>query len=45
MFEKHVHLANQRSKRLKNKFKVHLGESRSLNFPDDFAKMIMKIWK
>ena len=39
--EKHVHLANQRSKRLKNKFKVHLGESRSLNFPDNFADLII----
>ncbi|MFV1449199.1 class I SAM-dependent methyltransferase [Maribacter sp. HS] len=39
--EKHVHLANQRSKRLKNKFKVQLGESRSLNFPDNFADLII----
>ncbi|WP_439490644.1 class I SAM-dependent methyltransferase [Algoriphagus sp.] len=38
---KHIELAQNRSKKLKNRFSVHLGESRNLEFPDNFADLIV----
>lgn len=39
--EKHLHIARNRAKKLKNKFLVHLGESRKLDFPNNFADLII----
>lgn len=38
---KHIQIAQDRTHKLKNKFSVHLGESRKLNFPDNFADLII----
>lgn len=38
---KHIKIAKDRSQKLKNKFSVHIGESRKLNFPDNFADLII----
>ena len=38
---KHVKIAQSRAARLKNKFSVHLGESRKLEFPSNFADLII----
>jgi len=39
--EKHIEEATKRSNKSKNKFKCFLGESRSLDFPDGFADLII----
>lgn len=39
--EKHRILAQERADRLKNPFTVHYGESRNLNFSDNFADVII----
>ncbi|WP_116771585.1 class I SAM-dependent methyltransferase [Maribacter litoralis] len=39
--EKHLHLAEQRAKKIRNKFKIHLGESRDLSFPDNSTDLII----
>ncbi|WP_405411572.1 class I SAM-dependent methyltransferase [Maribacter sp. Asnod1-A12] len=38
---KHLQVAENRSKKLKNKFWVHLGESRKLDFPNNYADLIL----
>ncbi|WP_062052880.1 class I SAM-dependent methyltransferase [Aquimarina longa] len=38
---KHIKIAQSRADRLKNKFSVHLGESRNLKFPNNFADLII----
>ncbi|WP_300026912.1 bifunctional 2-polyprenyl-6-hydroxyphenol methylase/3-demethylubiquinol 3-O-methyltransferase UbiG [uncultured Maribacter sp.] len=38
---KHLHIAENRAKKLKNKFKVHFGESRNLDFPNNYADLII----
>jgi len=38
---KHLQIAEFRSKKLKNKFSVHLGESRKLEFPNNYADLII----
>ena len=38
---KHLQLAENRTKKLKNKFSVHLGESRKLNFKNNYADLII----
>ncbi len=38
---KHVRTAQNRANKLKNKFSVSLGESRNLEFPNDFADLIL----
>ena len=38
---KHIKLAQNRANKLKNKFSVHLGESRKLEFPNNFADLII----
>ncbi|WP_027388660.1 class I SAM-dependent methyltransferase [Chryseobacterium gregarium] len=38
---KHIKIARNRADKLKNKFSVHLGESRRLNFQNDFADLII----
>ena len=38
---KHIKIARNRAGKLKNKFSVHLGESRRLNFQNDFADLII----
>ncbi|WP_341901120.1 class I SAM-dependent methyltransferase [Fluviicola taffensis] len=38
---KHIKLAQNRTNKLKNKFSVHLGESRKLEFPNNFADLII----
>jgi len=38
---KHIKLAQNRANGLKNKFSVHLGESRRLEFPNNFADLII----
>ena len=38
---KHLQLAENRTKKLKNKFSVHLGESRKLDFPNNYADLII----
>lgn len=38
---KHLQLAENRAKKLKNKFSVHLGESRKLDFPNNYADLIL----
>jgi len=38
---KHIHTAQRRANTLKNKFSVHQGESQRLDFPDNFADIII----
>ncbi|MFA4978202.1 MAG: class I SAM-dependent methyltransferase [Sphingobacterium sp.] len=38
---KHIQIAQNRANRLKNKFFVHLGEARKLEFPDNYADLII----
>ena len=38
---KHLQIAKSRAEKLKKKFFVHLGESRSLEFPSNFADLII----
>ncbi|MBL4708227.1 MAG: class I SAM-dependent methyltransferase [Flavobacteriales bacterium] len=38
---KHIKIAQNRASRLKNKFSIHLGESRKLEFPNNFADLII----
>ncbi|MEM1134922.1 MAG: class I SAM-dependent methyltransferase [Bacteroidota bacterium] len=38
---KHIRIAQNRANKLKNKFSVHLGESRKLEFPNNFADLII----
>ena len=38
---KHIKIAQNRSRKLKNKFSIHLGESRKLEFPNNFAELII----
>lgn len=38
---KHLQLAENRAEKLKNKFLVHLGESRKLDFPNNYADLII----
>lgn len=38
---KHIKLAQNRANKLKNKFSIHLGESRKLEFPNNFADLII----
>ncbi|GGX20667.1 class I SAM-dependent methyltransferase [Aquimarina muelleri] len=38
---KHIKIAKNRANKLKNKFAIHLGESRKLEFPDNFADLII----
>ena len=39
--EKHIDQARKKASRLKNPFKAHLGEARKLEFPDQFADLII----
>ncbi|MBB5436748.1 SAM-dependent methyltransferase [Pedobacter sp. AK017] len=38
---KHIQIAKDRASKLKNKYSVYLGEARNLDFPDNFADMII----
>lgn len=38
---KHIRIAMDRANKLKNKYSVHLGEARNLDFPDNFADLII----
>ncbi len=38
---KHIKIAQNRANKLKNKFSVHLGESRKLAFPNNYADLII----
>ena len=38
---KHLQIAQSRAEKLKNKFFVHLGESRKLEFPNNFADLVI----
>ncbi|WP_025667006.1 class I SAM-dependent methyltransferase [Aquimarina megaterium] len=38
---KHIKIAQNRAHKLKNKYSVHLGESRNLKFPNNFADLIL----
>lgn len=38
---KHLKIAQNRASKLKNKFSVHLGESRKLKFPDNYADLLI----
>ena len=38
---KHLQIAQNKAEKLKNKFFVHLGESRKLDFPSNFADLII----
>ena len=38
---KHIKIAQTRANKLKNKFSVHLGESRKLDFPNNYADLII----
>ncbi|TDQ79053.1 class I SAM-dependent methyltransferase [Sphingobacterium yanglingense] len=38
---KHIQIAQNRANRLKNRFSVHLGEARKLEFPDNYADLII----
>ncbi len=38
---KHIQIAQNRSKRLKNQFSIHLGEARKLEFPNNYADLII----
>lgn len=38
---KHIDQATTRANKLKNKFSVYLGEARELNFPDNFADVVI----
>jgi len=39
--EKHIQLAKKRTKKLKNKFAIHQGESQNLEFLDNFADLVI----
>lgn len=39
--EKHIKIAEERNAKLKNKFKIIKGESRKLNFPNNFADIVI----
>ena len=39
--DKHLKIAKERSEKLKNKFKVIKGESRKLDFPNNFADLVI----
>lgn len=39
--EKHVKLARKRAEKSTNKFTVHLAEARNLDFPDNFADLVI----
>lgn len=38
---KHIRIAENRASKLKNNFSIHLGESRKLEFPNNFADLII----
>lgn len=38
---KHIEIAKRRSRKLKNKFTVHLGEARMLDLPNDYADIVI----
>ena len=38
---KHIKIAENRANKLKNKFSVHIGESRKLEFPNNYADLII----
>lgn len=38
---KHIKIAQTRANKLKNKFSIHLGESRKLDFPNNYADLII----
>lgn len=38
---KHIEIAQNRANKLKNRFYIHLGEARKLEFPDNFADLII----
>ena len=38
---KHLRIAQNRANKLKNKYTVHMGESRKLDFPNNFADLII----
>lgn len=38
---KHIQIAQDRANKLKNKYSVYLGEARNLDFPDNFADVII----
>lgn len=38
---KHIRIAENRNQKLKNKFSIHVGESRKLEFPDNYADLII----
>lgn len=38
---KHIKIAQNRSRKLKNKFSVHIGESRKLEFPNNYADLVI----
>ncbi len=38
---KHLKIAGRRANKLKNKYSVHFGESRKLDFPNNYADLIM----
>lgn len=38
---KHIKIARIKADKLKNKFSIHLGESRKLEFPDNYADLII----
>ncbi|PRD56815.1 class I SAM-dependent methyltransferase [Sphingobacterium gobiense] len=38
---KHIKIARSRANKLKNKFSVHLGESRKLPFPNNYADLVI----
>ncbi|MEQ7802633.1 class I SAM-dependent methyltransferase [Pedobacter sp. ASV1-7] len=38
---KHIRIAQDRANKLKNKYSVYLGEARNLDFPDNFADVII----
>ena len=38
---KHIEIAQNRANKLKNKFSVHLGESRKLEFPNNYADLVI----
>src|SRR5690606_33904419 len=38
---KHIKIARERARKLKNKFSIHIGESRKLEFSDNYADLII----
>lgn len=38
---KHIKIARERARKLKNKFSIHIGESRKLEFADNYADLII----